>query len=117
MVERVSHRARHRWTPESACQRPGVQKGEDDGQPHAPQKAASSFVTTGIYRVSRNPMYLGMLLVLSAGPRICLTPSPGAAALFVVFINRFQIVPEERILLAKFGDVFTDYAKAVRRWV
>ena len=81
-------------------------------------EAASSFVTTGIYRVSRNPMYLGMLLVLLGwAAYLSNALALALAALFVVFIDRFQIVPEERILLAKFGAIFTDYAKAVRRWV
>lgn len=80
--------------------------------------AASALVTTGIFAHSRNPMYLGMSLLL-AGWAIWLA---GAAALlgvvvFVLFIDRFQIVPEERVLAAKFGSAYEDYRRAVRRWI
>lgn len=80
--------------------------------------ASSSMVVTGIYRVSRNPMYLGLLLFLAAW---AVHLSNAAAALllpgFVVYMNRFPIQPEERTLLAKFGVAFADYMSHVRRWV
>ncbi len=79
---------------------------------------ASVLVTSGIYRVSRNPMYLGVLFVLigwalflgSALALIC-------AFLFVPYITRYQIRPEERVLQARFGDAFASYTKRVRRWI
>lgn len=85
--------------------------------PLTPQ-AASSLVTTGIYRFSRNPMYLGMLLLLAAFAVVL----ANAAALlvlpfFVVYMNRFQIAPEERALSAMFGPDFTAYTQRVRRWM
>jgi protein-S-isoprenylcysteine O-methyltransferase Ste14 len=85
--------------------------------PLQPQ-GASSLVTTGIYRFSRNPMYLGMLFLL-AGLAVFLA---NAAALiflpvFVVYMNRFQIQPEERALSAIFGSEFTAYRQKVRRWI
>jgi protein-S-isoprenylcysteine O-methyltransferase Ste14 len=78
---------------------------------------ASSMVTTGVYRWSRNPMYLGMLLVLAAwaawlGSLLALAGLP----LFVAYMARFQIVPEERALAARFPDEFARYARSVRRW-
>jgi protein-S-isoprenylcysteine O-methyltransferase Ste14 len=81
-------------------------------------KQASSLVATGIYRFTRNPMYLGFLLLLVAWS---LYLANGAAALalplFVLYMNRFQIGPEERILSEKFGPAFTEYSASVRRWV
>lgn len=81
-------------------------------------EAAQTVVSRGIYRVSRNPMYLGMLVLL-AGWALWLA---NAAALpflpaFVAWMNRFQIEPEERMLLAKFGPPFAAYLATVRRWL
>jgi len=80
--------------------------------------AATVMVTSGIYRVSRNPMYLGLLLALF-GWAVWLSHLLTFALppLFVLFINRFQIVPEERTLSTKFGVQFNAYTRAVRRWV
>jgi len=80
--------------------------------------ASSAIVTGGIYRVSRNPMYLGFLLVL-AGWVVCLSNAGAALFLpaFVAYLTRYQIKPEERALLAKFGSLYTEYMSRVRRWV
>lgn len=80
--------------------------------------AASVVVSSGIYRFSRNPMYLGFLLAL-AGWVVYLSNVLAALLLpaFVAYMNRFQIKPEERALLAKFGSPFAQYMAAVRRWV
>ena len=80
--------------------------------------ASSSVVTSGVYRFSRNPMYLGFLLTL-AGWAAYLA-NAGAAALlaaFVAYMKAFQIKPEERALLAKFGAEFMQYMSRVRRWI
>lgn len=80
--------------------------------------AASQLVTGGIYRVTRNPMYVGLTALLLAlavalsSPWTLLGP-----VFFVLFITRFQIIPEERVMQAKFGDAFTAYRQAVRRWL
>lgn len=79
---------------------------------------ASVLVTDGIYRYSRNPMYVswaGLLAGLSAGlavPWTALGP-----LVFVAFITRFQIIPEERVMLAKFGPAYESYRSRVRRWL
>jgi protein-S-isoprenylcysteine O-methyltransferase Ste14 len=80
--------------------------------------AASTVVSNGVYRFSRNPMYLGFLLAL-AGWAIYLSNALAALFLpaFVAYMNQFQIKPEERTLLAKFGPAFSQYVAAVRRWV
>jgi protein-S-isoprenylcysteine O-methyltransferase Ste14 len=79
---------------------------------------ASTLVTTGVFSLSRNPIYLGDFLVLLAlvvwfGNVINLLLLP----LFVWFINRFQIAPEERALTGLFGDDYLLYCKNVRRWL
>jgi protein-S-isoprenylcysteine O-methyltransferase Ste14 len=81
-------------------------------------ESASSLVTGGIYRVTRNPMYLGLTLVL-AGWAVYLG-APWAwlgPVLFVAWITRFQIIPEERALAALFGAQFAAYRGRVRRWL
>lgn len=80
--------------------------------------ASSAIVTGGIYRVSRNPMYLGFLLVL-AGWVVYLSNAGAALFLpaFVAYLTRYQIEPEERALLAKFGSQYAEYMSRVRRWI
>ena len=80
--------------------------------------AASQLVVSGIYRRTRNPMYLGMLLVL-LGWGVVLANAIAflAATAFIPLMNRLQIGPEERILAATFGPAFTAYQSAVRRWL
>ncbi len=79
---------------------------------------ASSLVVSGIYRVTRNPMYLGMLLILAGWAVWLAHPlSLLGLPLFVVYMNRFQIRPEEAALRAKFPEAFDAYARAVRRWL
>lgn len=85
--------------------------------PTTPQ-AASSMVRAGIYRHTRNPMYLGMLLILAAWA--AWLANLAAAALlpaFLLYINRFQIEPEERILAGLFAADFDAYRRSVRRWL
>jgi protein-S-isoprenylcysteine O-methyltransferase Ste14 len=79
---------------------------------------ASRLVTGGIYRYSRNPMYLALLLALAAwgfwlGNAIALLVLPA----FVLAMNRLQIEPEERALEALFGAEFIVYRGRVRRWL
>jgi protein-S-isoprenylcysteine O-methyltransferase Ste14 len=81
-------------------------------------RAASSLVTSGVFRVTRNPMYLGFTLLL-IGWAVYLS-SPWTAVgpiVFVLFIQRFQIQPEEHVMRQKFGDAYVNYAAAVRRWL
>jgi protein-S-isoprenylcysteine O-methyltransferase Ste14 len=79
---------------------------------------ASSMVTWGIYARSRNPMYLGGLIMLLGWT---LFLSNALAFLFlpayVLYINRFQIAPEERALAALFGQPYAVYQVRVRRWL
>jgi len=86
--------------------------------PTRPERA-SALVTTGVYSMTRNPMYLGMLLVIVAWG-LCLANTVGlilAPLVFVLYIDRVQIPREERALAAAFGSDYTGYASRVRRWL
>jgi protein-S-isoprenylcysteine O-methyltransferase Ste14 len=78
----------------------------------------TSLVTSGIYRYSRNPMYVGIQCCLLAfGFFLSSPPAIFASAVFVLYINRFQIRPEEDLLAEKFGEQYRDYRSIVRRWL
>jgi len=78
----------------------------------------SSLVASGVYRHTRNPMYLGMLLDLVAWAAFLASPLALALVpLFVLYLDRFQIVPEERALSALFGSDYAAYKNKVRRWL
>ena len=79
---------------------------------------SSAVVSSGIYGISRNPMYLGFLLAL-AGWAVYLANAAAFLLLpvFVAYITRYQIKPEEGALLAKFGPEFAQYLSRVRRWL
>lgn len=85
--------------------------------PRYPHKT-SWVVTTGIYRHTRNPMYLGLMLLLAA-LSIYLGAVVGllGVVLFVWYTTVFQIMPEERVLEAQFGEDYLDYKARVRRWL
>ncbi len=85
--------------------------------PRYPERA-STLVSGGVYRYTRNPMYLGMLLCLAA-LFIYLRSLPTALLLpcFVLYMNRFQIAAEERAMAALFGEAYAAYRERVRRWV
>ena len=79
---------------------------------------ASSLVTWGIFRISRNPMYLSLLLLLIAyALRLASWLECVGPALFVAYVTRFQIIPEEEILAQKFGAAFHAYRIRTRRWL
>ena len=80
--------------------------------------ATSALVTSGVYALSRNPMYVGLLIVLVAWAMYLASVwTLAGPAAFVLYINRFQIMPEERTLAAAFGDSYSSYKRAVRRWL
>ena len=85
--------------------------------PLKPEKA-TSLVSSGVYRITRNPMYVGMLFLLMAWAIYLDSPWALVGPLvFVLYMNRFQIGPEEKALEALFGDDFSDYKRRVRRWL
>lgn len=78
----------------------------------------SALVTQGIYRLTRNPMYLGLLLALVGwGAFLFRWPAFLVLPIFVLYIGRFQIAPEERVLTALFDGEYDAYRTRVRRWI
>ena len=79
---------------------------------------ASSLVTSGVYRLTRNPMYVGFLFTLIGWALWLANPlSLLLVLLFMGYMSRFQIGPEEQALCARFGDTFESYARRTRRWL
>lgn len=84
--------------------------------PVNPEKA-TFVVTGGIYSYTRNPMYVGLTLLLVgwaiwlSAPWVFLGP-----VALMLYLTRFQIIPEERVMSAKFGRDYDDYRNRVRRW-
>ena len=75
-------------------------------------------VTHGIYRITRNPMYVGLCFLLAAWSVALSSPlALLGIPLFMAYITRFQIQPEERLLLEKFGEEYAAYMRRVRRWL
>ena len=92
-------------------------KNQTTVNPMTPHKS-TKLVTSGVYQYTRNPMYLGLLLVLASstvffgawlGIIICF--------LFILVMVNLQILPEEKALEEIFGEVFLEYKSKVRRWI
>ena len=80
--------------------------------------SASSLVVSGAYRYTRNPMYVGMTIVLVGWAAFLLNAVAfSLVVVFVVYIDRFQIIPEERALSERFGTEYPTYRSTVRRWL
>ena len=80
--------------------------------------SASSLVIRGVYRYTRNPMYVGLLLTLLAFAVFLANPLAVLwVVVYVLYITRFQIIPEERVLASLFGAEYEAYKGRVRRWV
>ena len=83
-------------------------------RPHA----SSALVKTGIYKITRNPMYVGLVFILSGW---CIYLNSPAALIgvagFILYIHALQILPEERMLITLFGEEYTEYQARVRRWL
>jgi protein-S-isoprenylcysteine O-methyltransferase Ste14 len=85
--------------------------------PLKPQNS-SALVTSGVYRITRNPMYVSFTLILVAWMAyLSSVTSVAGPLLYMLYITRFQIKPEERILQGIFGQAFTDYMQRTRRWL
>lgn len=85
--------------------------------PMAPEEA-SALVRDGVYRFTRNPMYLGLAIILigwgiwlGSWWAVVLIP------VYVGWVTRFQVIPEERVLRARFGGDYEEYTAKVRRWI
>ena len=85
--------------------------------PFSPNKT-DKLVTSGMYQFTRNPMYLGMCFILTGlGLWLGNIASFIMVPIFMWFVTHLQIVPEEEILLEKFGDEYSNYMRSVRRWL
>ena len=81
-------------------------------------ETASSLVVSGIFNYSRNPMYLGMaLILLGLSLKFNIIGGLIFTALFILFITNFQIKPEEKAMQKIFGEEFLSYKNKVRRWL
>jgi protein-S-isoprenylcysteine O-methyltransferase Ste14 len=85
----------------------------DPTKPHA-----SSLVMWGVYAISRNPMYLGGLIMLLGWAIFLSNPLAFLfLPIYVLYLNRFQIAPEERVLTSLFGETYVAYQARARRWL
>lgn len=85
--------------------------------PFKPENS-SALVTSGVYGFTRNPMYLGLAMALLGWATFLSSAWTLAGPVaFVLYITRFQIVPEERVLAGRFGEAYAGYAARVRRWL
>ncbi len=92
-------------------------KARTTADPLHPDKA-SKLVIVGIYKISRNPMYLGMLFILfSFVIRLGNLFTIPILILYIWYITTFQIKPEEKVLAKLFGEDYSIYCKKVRRWI
>ena len=81
-------------------------------------ESSSSLVTTGVYKITRNPMYAGMLFLLFAWAVFLWSVWSLLGPLgFAAYMGRFQIAPEERVLAGLFGAEYAEYKARVRRWL
>lgn len=95
----------------------GLRAAHTTVSPTSPD-TSHALVQTGIYRFTRNPIYLGLLLILTAWAMSLWQPQSFVALpVFAAWIHRFQIIPEERALRANFGAHFDEYSAGTRRWL
>ena len=85
--------------------------------PLSPEQA-TKLVTNGIFKLSRNPMYLGMAVIL-ASVAVFFNIIGGIIfmALFCLYITKFQVIPEEKVMKELFAQDFEQYMQATRRWI
>ena len=85
--------------------------------PLQPEKA-SALVISNVYKYSRNPMYLGMLFILiSLAISYNIIGGIIAISIFIFFITKFQIKPEEVQMEKLFGEKYAQYKKRTRMWI
>ncbi|MBP7736442.1 MAG: isoprenylcysteine carboxylmethyltransferase family protein [Spirochaetes bacterium] len=82
-----------------------------------PEGSISSLKTDGIFRFSRNPLYLGFILLILSSCLITPNPFNFAAAIIAILIHHRIILQEENYLLSRLGDRYKDYMKATGRYL
>lgn len=86
--------------------------------PVRPFEESTTLVTHGPFGLSRNPMYLGMVVALAGTAVLLGTLTPWVVpSVFAVVIHNFFVVPEERLMEQIFGDDYRAYRSRVRRWL
>jgi protein-S-isoprenylcysteine O-methyltransferase Ste14 len=81
-------------------------------------EASTSVVSSGVYSLSRNPMYLAMLIsLISLGYYLQQITALPIILIFIAYMTRFQIIPEEKMLTKIFSQQYLDYQSRVRRWL
>ena len=87
------------------------------GNPNKPEMTAS-LVTAGVYQLSRNPMYVGLIFLLLAWAAwLGSVFSLVIIIIFQQYMTRFQIIPEEKALAKRFAEKYHDYCSQVGRWL
>jgi protein-S-isoprenylcysteine O-methyltransferase Ste14 len=100
-----------------ASARAALERANTTWHPTTPERS-TSLVTSGVFGLSRNPIYLGMMLVMLGFAVLLASPAALlASSAFVIYIDRFQIEPEERTLAVILGQEYIDYCSRVRRWI
>lgn len=83
-----------------------------------PFEESSALITQGVFRASRNPMYLGFVLILIGIAVLMRSLTPYVVVLaFAILIDRMYITVEERMLAEKFGTEWEEYRQSTRRWL
>ena len=86
--------------------------------PLIPFETSTALVTSGPFKFTRNPMYLGMVLILTGIAMLFGSVTPILAVVIFFFIIRAQyVIPEEIMMVELFGDEYRHYCSRVRRWV
>jgi len=81
-------------------------------------EASTSIVSSGVYSLSRNPMYLAMLIsLISVAYYLQHITALPVILIFIAYMTRFQIIPEEKVLTKIFSQQYLDYQSRVRRWL
>lgn len=81
-------------------------------------QAASKLVTRGVYRITRNPMYVGLVLLMAAWSiQIGSAVAAIGVPIYACWLHRLQVLPEERALRDRFGKAYVEYCRTVRRWL
>ncbi len=96
----------------------GVREFHRHGTPTSPFKPTTRFVTSGVFRHTRNPMYLGFVM-LTVGVAVAVNSLAFllAAVFLAALLQLAVITPEERFLSATFGEAFETYRSHTRRWL
>lgn len=96
----------------------GAQTFHRADTPVRPFEESTKLVTHGLFRFSRNPMYLGMTVMLAGTAVLLGSLTPWVVPpVFVVVIRYFFVLPEEKLMEQTFGDAFRDYRRKIRRWL